>query len=175
MVLPFVRAFPFNIWYFRFQVFDPSLLKKKKKKKTTFDLDAALGLDDAGKKEDPKDEGAADATAAELEDNLDLESFGKKKKKKKKPFNLDELEGALPDGADDVTAAATADDPEEEEINLDMDFSMAKKKKKSKKKDLDELFADKLDDDKSEDKENCMLTIYADTMLYICLICNLYF
>lgn len=175
MVLPFVRAFPFNIWYFWFQVFDPSLLKKKKKKKTTFDLDAALGLDDAGKKEDPKDEGAADATAAELEDNLDLESFGKKKKKKKKPFNLDELEGALPDGADDVTAAATADDPEEEEINLDMDFSMAKKKKKSKKKDLDELFADKLDEDKSEDKENCMLTLYADTMLYICLICNLYF
>ncbi|EDW70509.1 eukaryotic translation initiation factor 2 subunit 2 [Drosophila virilis] len=133
--------------------FDPTLLKKKKKKKTTFDLDAALGLDDAAKKEDPKDEATVDATAAELDDNLDLESFGKKKKKKKKPFNLDELEGALPDGADDVTAAAT-EDPEEEEINLDMDFTMAKKKKKSKKKDLDELFADKVDDDKSEDKEN---------------------
>ncbi|XP_064548407.1 eukaryotic translation initiation factor 2 subunit 2 [Drosophila montana] len=134
--------------------FDPTLLKKKKKKKTTFDLDAALGLDDAGKKEDPKDEAIIDATAAEMDDNLDLESFGKKKKKKKKPFNLDELEGALPDGADDVTAAATAEDPEEEEINLDMDFTMAKKKKKSKKKDLDELFADKGEDDKSEDKEN---------------------
>ncbi|KAH8370885.1 hypothetical protein KR093_005469, partial [Drosophila rubida] len=134
--------------------FDPTLLKKKKKKKTTFDLDAALGLDDATKKEDLKDEGAADPAAAELEDNLDLESFGKKKKKKKKPFNLDELEGALPEGSDDVNAAAAAEDPEEEEINLDMDFSMAKKKKKSKKKDLDELFADKVEDDKSEDKEN---------------------
>ncbi|XP_023164399.1 eukaryotic translation initiation factor 2 subunit 2 [Drosophila hydei] len=133
--------------------FDPTLLKKKKKKKTTFDLDAALGLDDAGKKEDPKDEASTVATAAEVDDNLDLESFGKKKKKKKKPFNLDELEGALPDGTDDVTAAI-AEDPEEEEINLDMDFTMAKKKKKSKKKDLDELFADKMDDDKSEDKEN---------------------
>ncbi|KAH8406175.1 hypothetical protein KR215_006060, partial [Drosophila sulfurigaster] len=134
--------------------FDPTLLKKKKKKKTTFDLDAALGLDDAAKKEDLKDEGAADPAAAELEDNLDLESFGKKKKKKKKPFNLDELEGALPDGSDDVNNAGAAEDPEEEEINLDMDFSMAKKKKKSKKKDLDELFADKVEDDKSEDKEN---------------------
>ncbi|KAM8708809.1 hypothetical protein ACLKA7_015733 [Drosophila subpalustris] len=134
--------------------FDPTLLKKKKKKKTTFDLDAALGLDDAAKKEDLKDEGIVDPAAAEMDDNLDLESFGKKKKKKKKPFNLDELEGALPDGSDDVSAAVAAEDPEEEEINLDMDFSMAKKKKKSKKKDLDELFADKLDDERSEDKEN---------------------
>lgn len=134
--------------------FDPTLLKKKKKKKTTFDLDAALGLDDAAKKEDLQDEGIVDPSAGEMDDNLDLESFGKKKKKKKKPFNLDELEGALPDGSDDVTAAVAAEDPEEEEINLDMDFSMAKKKKKSKKKDLDELFADKLDDEKSEDKEN---------------------
>ncbi|EDV97402.1 eukaryotic translation initiation factor 2 subunit 2 [Drosophila grimshawi] len=133
--------------------FDPSLLKKKKKKKTTFDLDAALGLDDSAKKEDLIDESAVDATAADLDDNLDLESFGKKKKKKKKPFNLDELEGALPEGggADDIVIA---DDPEEEEINLDMDFSMAKKKKRSKKKDLDELFADKMDEDKGEDKEN---------------------
>ncbi|ALC44336.1 eIF-2beta, partial [Drosophila busckii] len=134
--------------------FDPTLLKKKKKKKTTFDLDAALGFDDGGKKEDSKDEGATDVAMAEVDDNLDLESFGKKKKKKKKPFNLDELEGALPDGADDVTGTATTEEPGEEEINLDMDFSMAKKKKKTKKKDLDELFADKAEDDKSEDKEN---------------------
>ncbi|KAH8397395.1 hypothetical protein KR222_002495, partial [Zaprionus bogoriensis] len=133
--------------------FDPSLLKKKKKKKTTFDLDAALGIDDSAKKEDLKDEGTADATVAELDDNLDLESFGKKKKKKKKPFNLDELEGALPD--EDVTmAAATADDPEEQEINLDMDFSITKKKKKNRRKELEELLTDKLDDEKSEDKEN---------------------
>ncbi|XP_022225323.2 eukaryotic translation initiation factor 2 subunit 2 [Drosophila obscura] len=133
--------------------FDPTLLKKKKKKKTTFDLDAALGLDDEGKKDEPQDEALAEAGEPELEDNLDLESFGKKKKKKKKPFNMDEIEAAVPTfGSEDVVAT---EEPEEEEINLDMDFSMAtKKKKKSKKKDLDELFADKLDDDKGDDKEN---------------------
>lgn len=133
------------------------MLKKKKKKKTTFDLDAALGLEDDTKKDDPQDEALADAGAAELEDNLDLESFGKKKKKKKKPFNMDEIEAAVPSfGGEDAVAAT--EEPEEEEINLDMDFSMAKKKKKSKKKDLDELFADKLDDDKGEDKENGTMT-----------------
>ncbi|XP_017100277.1 eukaryotic translation initiation factor 2 subunit 2 isoform X2 [Drosophila bipectinata] len=132
--------------------FDPTLLKKKKKKKTTFDLDAALGLEDDSKKDETKIEGAAETGAAELEDTLDLESFGKKKKKKKKPFNMDEIEAAVPSfGGDD---AAAAEEPEEEEINLDMDFSMAKKKKKRQKKDLDELFADKLDDDKTDDKEN---------------------
>nr|XP_036671728.1 eukaryotic translation initiation factor 2 subunit 2 [Drosophila suzukii] len=132
--------------------FDPTLLKKKKKKKTTFDLDAALGLEDDSKKEDPQDEASAEGGAAAEEDNLDLESFGKKKKKKKKPFNMDEIEAAIPSfGGDDAVAT---EEPEEEEINLDMDFSMAKKKKKSKKKDLDELFADKMDDDRSEDKEN---------------------
>jgi len=64
------------------------------------------------------------------------------------------LEGSLPtkDGDGGIEVGA-ADDPEEE-INLDMDFSMAKKKKKSKKKELDELLADKLEDEKSEDKEN---------------------
>ncbi|XP_017480464.1 PREDICTED: eukaryotic translation initiation factor 2 subunit 2 [Rhagoletis zephyria] len=135
--------------------FDPTLLKKKKKKKT-FDLDAALGLDDGSKKEEPKEEEPLDTGAADLEDNLDLESFGKKKKKKKKPFNLDELEGALPstkEGEEEGNNAAL-DEPEEDDINLDMDFSMAKKKKKSKKKDLDELFADKGEEDKGEDKEN---------------------
>jgi len=133
--------------------FDPSLLKKKKKKKA-FDLDAALGLDDGSKIDELGDELMVDGGTNELEDNLDLESFGKKKKKKKKPFNLDELEGALPakEGGEDAFAAQ--EEPEEDEINLDMDFSMAKKKKKSKKKDLDELFADKAEDDKSEDKEN---------------------
>ncbi|XP_037933355.1 eukaryotic translation initiation factor 2 subunit 2 [Teleopsis dalmanni] len=132
--------------------FDPTLLKMKKKKKKTFDLDAALGLDEGNKKEESKDEQTADA-GNEFDDNLDLESFGKKKKKKKKPFNLDELEGALPskEGADEGNIIMEEPD---DDINLDMDFSMAKKKKKSKKKDLDELFADKLDEEKSDDKEN---------------------
>lgn len=34
-----------------------------------------------------------------LDENLDLENFGKKKKKKKKTFNLEELDGALPENA----------------------------------------------------------------------------
>lgn len=71
------------------------MLKKKKKKKT-FDLDAALGLDDGSKKEETKEVANEDTTTNEIDDNLDLESFGKKKKKKKKALNLDDLEGALP-------------------------------------------------------------------------------
>ncbi|XP_013106576.1 eukaryotic translation initiation factor 2 subunit 2 [Stomoxys calcitrans] len=75
--------------------FDPTFLKKKKKKKT-FDLDAALGLDDGSKKEETKEVTNDETAANEIDDNLDLESFGKKKKKKKKALNLDDLEGALP-------------------------------------------------------------------------------
>ncbi|CAD7002286.1 unnamed protein product [Ceratitis capitata] len=122
----------------------------------TFDLDAALGLDEGNKKEEPKEEAPLDTAAADLDDNLDLESFGKKKKKKKKPFNLDELEGALPSAKEDEEENNTAaqEEPEDDDINLDMDFSMAKKKKKTKKKDLDELFADKGEEERSEDKEN---------------------
>ena len=135
------------------QDFDPTLLKKKKKKKTTFAMD--LGLDDAVSKPEDNAEAEAADDVNDLEDNLDLESFGKKKKKgkKKKPFNLDEMEGALPtDNADD--GVTMGEDAENDDINLDMDFSKDKKKKKSKsKKDLDELFADK-EDDKMGDKEN---------------------
>ncbi|XP_069967323.1 eukaryotic translation initiation factor 2 subunit 2-like [Bactrocera oleae] len=135
--------------------FDPTLLKKKKKKKT-FVLDAAFGIDDGSKQEEPKEDDPLDSRAADLEDNLDLESFGKKKKKKTKTFNLDELEGALPSakGEDEEINAAVLEEPEEDDINLDMDFSTAKKRKKTKKKDLDELFADKDEEDKSKDKEN---------------------
>lgn len=96
----------------------------------------------------------------DVDENLDLENFGKKKKKKKKPFNLDEIESSLPsvnDTADDnIILDGTQDITElhgDEEFDLDLDFSKTKKKKK-KKKDLDELVADKLDDDKSDDKEN---------------------
>ncbi|XP_014101217.2 eukaryotic translation initiation factor 2 subunit 2 [Bactrocera oleae] len=139
--------------------FDPTLLKKKKKKKT-FVLDAALGIDDGSKQEEPKEDAPLDSGAADLEDNLNLESFGKKKKKKKKPFNLDELEGALPsakEGEDEEINAAVLEEPEEPEeddINLDMDFSTARKRKRTKKKDLDELFADKDEEDKSKGNEN---------------------
>lgn len=138
------------------QGFDQTLLKRRKK---TFDLDAALGLDDGSKKEEPKEEEPLDTGAADLDDNLDLESFGKKKKKKKKkkkPFNLDELEGDLPstnEGEEEANNAAQ-DEPEDDDINLDMNFSMENKKKKPKKKEFDKLFADKGEEDKSEDKEN---------------------
>ncbi|KAM7358870.1 eukaryotic translation initiation factor 2 subunit beta [Cochliomyia hominivorax] len=108
--------------------FDPTLLKKKKKKKT-FDLDAALGLDDGSKKEETKETTADDAAANEIDDNLDLESFGKKKKKKKKAFNLDELEGALPKEGDEVTGEeksgepAVSDEHLEAERDSDKDYS----------------------------------------------------
>ncbi|XP_067644421.1 uncharacterized protein PF3D7_1120000-like isoform X18 [Eurosta solidaginis] len=119
--------------------FDPTLLKKKKKKKT-FDLDAALGLDDGSKKEEAKDESAMDTGVADLEDNLDLESFGKKKKKKKKPFNLVKLEGALPSTKEieEEGNNAAIEEPEDD-INLDdlkdnLDLESFGKKKKKKKK-----------------------------------------
>lgn len=94
-----------------------------------------------------------------MDENLDLESFGKKKRKKKKPFNLEELDIALPattenqeenifmEGVTEETGNA------DEEIEIDMDFSKTKKKKK-KKKELEELVADKLEDDAADDKEN---------------------
>lgn len=134
--------------------FDPTLLRKKKKKKT-FDLDAVLAfdLDDGSKKEENIEE-SGEAAANDFDDNLDLENFGKKKKKKKKPFNLEEIENALPkENIERVNEPAA--EPEDDDINLDMDFSMAKKKKKIKKKEIDELIADKKEEeDKSEYKEN---------------------
>lgn len=152
--------------------FDPTLLKKKKKKKTTFDLDAALGLEEGNQKDEQKEEATTDALANEADDSLDLESFGKKKKKKKKPFNLEEIENALPasaqEGGGSVNnadegvgsggsgggGANAGDDADDDDINLDMDFSQAKKKKKGKKKELDKLFAENAEDDKMDDKEN---------------------
>lgn len=135
--------------------FDPSLLKKKKKKKTTFDLDSTHGLSDVSKV-DFQESNGAELTLNDPDDILDLENFGTKKKKKKKTFNLDDLESALPLREDLLTieSGTNVDETEEDEINLDMDFSMAKKKKKSKKKELDELFSDKQEEDKLEDKEN---------------------
>uniref|UniRef100_A0A1A9ZG19 Eukaryotic translation initiation factor 2 subunit 2 n=1 Tax=Glossina pallidipes TaxID=7398 RepID=A0A1A9ZG19_GLOPL len=134
--------------------FDPTSLRKKKKKKT-FDLDAGLAFDvDDSKKEENIEEPSGEAAANEFDDNLDLESFGKKKKKKKKPFNLEEIENALPKENIERINEPCAE-PEDDDINLDMDFSMAKKKKKIRKKEIDELIADKKEEeDKSEDKEN---------------------
>lgn len=140
------------------QDFDPSLLKKKKKKKT-FDLDAVIAGEDGPKNsnENTEEGNSADLGLNDFEDNLDLESFGKKKKKKKKPFNLDDLEGALPtkeNNAIDIGGEALQEEEaDDDDFDLDMDFSKTKKKKK-KKKELDEILADKIEEDKLEDKEN---------------------
>lgn len=83
-----------------FQMFDPKLMKKKKKKKTGFDIDAAIAEGGNATNEttenNDKENMDVDATPADDDEALDLESFGKKKKKKKK-FNLEELDAALPD------------------------------------------------------------------------------
>lgn len=155
-------------------IFDPSLMKKKKKKKTPFDLDSAMAADEGSEAEGPANDaagsvevsaGAAD-TAGELEDNLDLESFGKKKKKKKKPFNLEDIDSALMSaveggndgekegkegrgGEDGEGISFGGDDGLEDDMKID--FSM--KKKKKKKKDLTELMEAE-DAAREEEKEN---------------------
>lgn len=95
-----------------------------------------------------------------MDENLDLESFGKKKRKKKKPFNLEELDVALPSATNEnqeenifMEGVAEETGNADEEIEIDMDFSKTKKKKK-KRKELEELVADKLEDDAADDKEN---------------------
>jgi translation initiation factor 2 subunit 2 len=149
-------------------IFDPSLQKKKKKKKTAFDLDAALAAADAPEtstgtpvesiqNEDVKPN---EDTGNDLDENLDLENFGKKKKRKKKPFNLDEIDNALPsvneaNNDEQIIAEQGQEDGAnpEEDFDLDLDFSKTKKKKK-KKKELEEILADKLDDDREDGTEN---------------------
>lgn len=138
-------------------------MKKKKKKKSTFDLDAALADgNDAGDQAEKEDAAKDEDGGMDFDENLDLESFGKKKKKKKKPFNLDEIESSLPV---DENADADAMDADkiggetgdamggDEDYDLDVDFSKTKKKKK-KKKDLDELVAEKLEEDIQTVKDN---------------------
>lgn len=123
-------------------IFDPSLVKKKKKKKTTFDLDAALADEGSApvtttKTEEAEDKNAADSANNELDHDLDLETLGKKKKKKpKKVLNLEELELALPDGANDEGSQAM--DEGEDAIDDTFDLGQMKKKKK-KKADISEL------------------------------------
>lgn len=139
-------------------IFDPSLMKKKKKKKTPFDLDGAMASEEGGEAEAPASEAADSAvgegagsaegaTGNDLDDNLDLDTFGgKKKKKKKKPFNLDDIDSALAavdgdgeketKGGDDGEGFGFGGDDGNDD-DMKIDFSM--KKKKKKKKDLTEL------------------------------------
>ncbi|GBP94386.1 Phosphoacetylglucosamine mutase [Eumeta japonica] len=67
-----------------------------------------------------------DAGANEIDDNLDLESFGLKKKKKKKALNLDELEGALPKEGDDVRSEDKTVEPVETDENLEAERDLTK-------------------------------------------------
>jgi len=136
-------------------IFDPSLKKKKKKKKPNFEgfdgsapgEEAPTEVNDAVESSITDKENKADNNDVDLDENLDLDSFGvKKKKKKKKEFNLDELDNALPDVKNnkEETPAEAGDvneDAEMKDFDLDMDFSKSKKKKK-KKKDIDELVAE---------------------------------
>lgn len=116
---------------------------------------------DAGKEND----------ANELDENLDLENFGKKKKKKKKPFNLDELENNLPstdgdDKKDDAVNDVAGDDGGnvENDYDFDLDFMKTKKKKK-KKKELDELVAEKTEEQQQIQQDNGTLPAY---FIHVC-------
>jgi len=151
-------------------IFDPTLKKKKKKKKTTFDMESAMA-EGAGADGDGADFGTTDKENQEpakldndmdIDDgNLDLENFGKKKKKKKKTFNLEELDGALPDGTpskakeDSMEGGLDDENAIEDSLSLDMDFSKTKKKKK-KKKDLDELVAEEEKEKEQMDKDHAV-------------------
>lgn len=134
-------------------------MKKKKKKKIPFDLEEALA-DDVTDQNAEKEDARKEDGGNDFDDNLDLENFGKKKKKKKKPFNLDELENNLPVESEEPSEGGAVNDGAgeeggnaDEEYDLDVDFSKTKKKKK-KKKDLDELVAEKLEEEVQINKEN---------------------
>lgn len=140
-------------------ILDPTLMKKKKKKKIPFDLEEALADDSADQNAEKEDARKEDG-GNDFEESLDLENFGKKKKKKKKPFNLDELENNLPveneepsDGGAVNEGAAEEAGNADEEYDLDVDFSKTKKKKK-KKKDLEDLVAEKLEEEVQINKEH---------------------
>jgi len=122
-------------------------------------LEEALA-DDAADQNAEKEDARKEDGGNDFDENLDLENFGKKKKKKKKPFNLDELENNLPVENEEPSESGALNEGggeeggnADEEYDLDVDFSKTKKKKK-KKKDLDELVAEKLEEEVQINKEN---------------------
>lgn len=125
------------------QLFDPSFTKKKKKKKTTFDLDAALAEDGSALSVPPptssldieEKSGEGADNNIDLDNDLDLETFGKKKKKKKKgALNMDDVEAALPEGGNNEAGGDEVDPMDEDGLDLS-----TTKKKKKKKAGIDEL------------------------------------
>lgn len=154
-------------------IFDPSLMKKKKKKKTPFDLDGAMAAEEDTEVPDTETAtgaaseasvagGASNDAGNDMDDNLDLDTFGgKKKKKKKKPFNLEDIDSALAgvDGGETEKESKGADEGEgggfggDDGLDDDMKIDFSMKKKKKKKKDLTELMEAE-DAAREEEKEN---------------------
>lgn len=150
-------------------IFDPSLMKKKKKKKTSFDLEGLGGDETEQQEQETGGSGAAEPAGgdggdggAELDGDLDLESFGKKKKKKKKPFNMEDLDSALGEeggegGSKDKEGRT--DDGEgggfggDDGFDDDMKIDFSVKKKKKQKKKLSELMEAE-EAAREEEKEN---------------------
>lgn len=141
-------------------IFDPSLVKKKKKKKTTFDLDAALADDGNVTSSAPitaattttmseaEEKAIENADCIDIENDFDIETFGKKKKKKvKKPLNMESVDTALTEVNEDQPAM-----PDDEDENIDDTFDLGQMKKKKKKKaDINELLKSM---ENEEDNEN---------------------
>lgn len=112
--------------------------------------------------------------ANELDEDFDLENFAKKKKKKKKPFNLEELENNLPsaDGdekKDDAVNDVAGDDGGnvENDYDFDLDFMKTKKKKK-KKKELDELVAEKTEEQHQIQLDNGTIKFEIFILIFKC-------
>lgn len=144
------------------QIFDPSLVKKKKKKKTAFDIDAALAdgaQETAATETAPTAENEESNTGdgIDLENDLDLETFGKKKRKKKKiGFNLDDVEAALPTGDDGNQDEESGAPDEESSMGPDGTFDLGMKKKKKKKTEINELLKDNKENEDIENGKNRM-------------------
>lgn len=147
-------------------LFDPSFTKKKKKKKTTFDLDAALAEDGSASSAPPptssqdieEKSGEGGDNNIDLDNDLDLETFGKKKKKKKKgALNMDDVEAALPEGENKEAGGDDADPMDEDGLDLS-----TTKKKKKKKGGIDELLNVEEENNENVEENNSQKWLSSD-------------
>lgn len=98
------------------------------------------------------------ADCINIENDFDIETFGKKKKKKvKKPITLESVDTALTEVNDDQPAL-----PEDDDENIDDTFDVGQIKKKKKKKDINELLKSI---ENEEDNENGKLLPYFVTFM----------